>query len=81
MTKRARRNHTPAFKAKVALAAMKSDKTLEQLAQIAAAMAARWPSILRAFLCGVVEQELFAAAADKSAARTSPPRMARSAHR
>ena len=28
------------------------------------------PSILQAFLCGVVEQELFAAAADKSTART-----------
>ena len=28
MTKRTRRNHTPGFKAKVALAAMKGDKTL-----------------------------------------------------
>jgi transposase-like protein len=33
MTKRSRRNHTPAFKAKVALAAMKGDKTLAELAQ------------------------------------------------
>ncbi len=33
MTKRTRRNHTPAFKAKVALAAMKGDKTLAELAQ------------------------------------------------
>ena len=33
MTKRLRRNHTPAFKAKVALAAMKGDKTLAELAQ------------------------------------------------
>ena len=33
MTKRARRNHTPAFKAKVALAAVKGDKTLAELAQ------------------------------------------------
>ena len=33
MTKRARRNHTPAFKAKVALAALKGDKTLAELAQ------------------------------------------------
>ena len=32
MTKRARRNHTPAFKAKVALAAVKGDKTLAELA-------------------------------------------------
>ncbi|QAY97208.1 IS3 family transposase [Methylovirgula ligni] len=33
MAKRARRNHTPAFKAKVALAALKGDKTLADLAQ------------------------------------------------
>lgn len=33
MTRRPRRNHTPAFKAKVALAALKGDKTLAELAQ------------------------------------------------
>ncbi len=33
MARRARRNHTPAFKAQVALAALKSDKTLAELAQ------------------------------------------------
>ena len=33
MTKRTRRNHTPAFKAKVALAAVKGEKTLAELAQ------------------------------------------------
>jgi|SRR5450631_399575 transposase len=33
MTKRPRRNHTPAFKAKVSLAALKGDKTLADLAQ------------------------------------------------
>ena len=33
MTKRARRNHTPAFKAKVALAAIKGEKTLTELAE------------------------------------------------
>ncbi len=33
MTRRARRNHTPGFKAKVALAAIKGDRTLAQLAE------------------------------------------------
>ena len=34
MSKRARRNHNPAFKAKVALAAIKGEKTLAELAQL-----------------------------------------------
>lgn len=33
MSRRPRRNHAPAFKAKVALAAIKNDKTLAELAQ------------------------------------------------
>ena len=33
MARRTRRNHTPAFKAKVALAAVKGEKTLAELAQ------------------------------------------------
>jgi transposase-like protein len=33
MQRRARRNHTPAFKAQVALAAIKGDRTLSQLAE------------------------------------------------
>jgi len=33
MTKRSRRTHSPAFKAKVALAAVKGEKTLSELAQ------------------------------------------------
>ena len=33
MTRRPRRNHTPAFKAKVAIAAIKGDRTLAQLAE------------------------------------------------
>ncbi len=34
MTRRPRRNHSPAFKAKVALAALKGEQTLAELAQI-----------------------------------------------
>ena len=33
MKKRTRRNHSPAFKAKVALAALKNDRTIAQLAE------------------------------------------------
>ena len=33
MTKRPRRNHSPAFKAKVALAAVRGEKTLAELSQ------------------------------------------------
>ena len=33
MGRRARRNHSPAFKAKVALAAIKGDRTIAQLAE------------------------------------------------
>jgi len=33
MSRRPRRNHTPAFKAKVALAAVKGEMTLAQLAE------------------------------------------------
>jgi transposase len=34
MTRRPRRNHSPVFKAKVALAALKGEKTLAELAQM-----------------------------------------------
>ena len=34
MARRARRNHTPAFEAKVALAASRGEKTLTELAQV-----------------------------------------------
>ena len=33
MTRRKRRNHSPAFKAKVAMAAVRGDKTLAEIAQ------------------------------------------------
>ncbi len=34
MSRRTRRNHSPAFEAKVALAAVKGEKTLAELAQL-----------------------------------------------
>ena len=34
MSRRPRRNHSPAFKAKLALAAVKGEKTLSELAQL-----------------------------------------------
>ena len=34
MSRRSRRNHSPTFKAKVALAAIKGEKTLSELAQL-----------------------------------------------
>jgi transposase len=34
MTRRPRRNHSPAFKAKVAVAAIKGERTLAELAQL-----------------------------------------------
>ena len=40
MTRRSRRNHSPAFKAKVALAALKGEATLAELAERFDALAA-----------------------------------------
>jgi transposase-like protein len=34
MSRRSRRNHSPAFKAKVALAAIRGEKTVSELAQL-----------------------------------------------
>jgi transposase len=52
MTRRSRRNHSPQFKAKVALAAVRGDKTLAELAELAeqfgvhATQIAQWKSQL-----------------------------------
>lgn len=49
MSKRPRRNHSPAFKAKVALAALKGDKTTSELSQqfeVHASQITQWKSQL-----------------------------------
>jgi transposase len=68
MTKRTRRNHTAAFKAKVALAAMKGDKTLAELAQqfdVHANQIGQWRSQLLEGAAGVF-------GADRGDANTTP---------
>ena len=60
MTKRSRRTHSPAFKAKVALAAVKGDKTLAELAQqfdVRPNQIATWRSQLLEGASGVFGQE------------------------
>ena len=47
MSRRPRRNHTPGFKAKVALAAIKGDRTLAQLTALAQRYARMRSSTLR----------------------------------
>ena len=49
MSRRARRTHTPAFKAKVALAAIKGEMTLAQLAEISTSTRTRSRSGRRSF--------------------------------
>ena len=56
MSKRPRRNHTAAFKAKVALAALKGEKTLSELAQqfdVHANQITQWKSQLLEGAAGV----------------------------
>lgn len=56
MSRRPRRNHTPAFKAKVALAAIKGEKTLADLAQrfdVHPNQIAQWKSQLQEGAAGV----------------------------
>ena len=64
--KRSRRNHAPAFKAKVALAALKGDRTLAELAQqfdVHPNQITQWKSQLLERAMG-----LFATPADRQAA-------------
>jgi hypothetical protein len=59
MTRRPRRNHSPAFKAKVAIAAIKGEKTLAELAQqfdVHPNQITQWrgqPGVLIALLVGI----------------------------
>jgi transposase len=64
MKKRARRNHTPTFKAKVALAALKNDRTIAQLAEqfdVHPNQISSW------------KEQLLAGAADVNAVATADP--------
>jgi hypothetical protein len=50
MTRRKRRNHSPGFKAQVAIAALKGDKTLAELAQ----QFDIHPNQINCVFCGIV---------------------------
>ena len=66
MSKRPRRNHSPAFKAKVALAAVRGEKTLAELAQqfdVHPNQIAQWRSQLLEGAAGVFGSEPSTAAA------------------
>ena len=55
MSRRPRRNHTPAFKAKVALAAIRGEKTLSELAQLFDVHPIRSRSGRRSFRMGLAK--------------------------
>jgi transposase len=60
MTKRIRRNHSPAFKAKVAIAAIKGEKTLTELVQqfdVHASQIKQWKDLLLEGAAGVFGAE------------------------
>ena len=60
MTRRSRRNHSPAFKAKVALAAIKGEKTLAELGQqfdVHANQITAWKALLLEGAAGVFGAE------------------------
>src|SRR4051794_39711117 len=60
MTRRSRRNHSPAFKAKVAVAAIKGEKTLAELAQqfdVHANQITAWKGLLLEGAAGVFGAE------------------------
>jgi len=77
MSRRPRRNHSPAFKAKVALAAVKGEKTLSELAQqfdVHANQVTTWRTQLLEGAVGVT-------ASHHPATRNGTRRQDRAAHR
>ena len=68
MSKRPRRNHSPAFKAKVALAAVKGEKTLAEQFEVHATQITTWRTQLLEGAAGVFGSESAAAAAEPAIA-------------
>src|ERR1017187_3752662 len=69
MSRRPRRNHTPVFKSKVALAAIKGDKTLAELAQLFDVH----PNQTTAWKAQLLEGAAGVFGADPSNAQAAPP--------
>jgi transposase-like protein len=75
--KRPRRNHTASFKAKVALAALRGDQTLSELAQqfdVHPNQIVQWKSQLQRELMGRTSDYKFRTLRAGRNASTSPPR-------
>lgn len=64
MSRRPRRNHSPAFKAKVALAAVKGEKTLAELADVHPNQITTWRTQLLERAAGVFGSDSATAAAE-----------------
>ena len=73
MTRRPRRNHSPAFKAKVALAALKGDRTMSELANqfdVHPNQIKQWKDQLLAGVAGVFDGKAKAAKAPEVKVKT-----------